>query len=240
MDTSQLISKSLRYPSSSFTKVLILGILTILSSLIIPVFLVLGYLFKVMKSSLEGSSELPDFNGWTSLFTDGLKVFAVLSIYSFVPWILILLGTWGAIQPMLTVPGAGSLFNLYSSMGLVGGVALFGFGLMLVVSFFIPISLANMVYQNKFSAAFKFSEITGKIGEIGWFDYLIWYVIMVIIFVVVFYVSSFLIFPIIIGVIMVPLIILPYLFIFSARSVALIYSYESSSHEYYRHSRQIK
>lgn len=234
MDSGDITSNALKYPLTNFKKVLIVGILTILSSLIIPGFLVLGYLFKIIKESLEGSSELPDFNDWTSIFTDGLKVFVVLFIYTFIPFILILLGIWNAVLPMLTVPGAGSLLNTSFSPELFGGVASAGLGLFVVVSFFIPVALASMVQENRLNSAFKFKEITRKIREIGWVDYLIWYVVMLIVLGVVYFISSFLVFPLLVGIIIVPLIILPYLGIFSARSVALMYGYEDEGNEYYR------
>ncbi|HEY0196424.1 MAG TPA: DUF4013 domain-containing protein, partial [Methanobacterium sp.] len=113
-------------------------------------------------------------------------------------------------------------------------------GLLVVISFLIPVALASMVYHNKLSSAFRLKEIVGKIKEIGWVDYLIWYIIMLIIIWVVYFISSFSIFPFFIGIVLVPLIISPYLSIFSARSVALVYKYEESGHEYYRHSEQVK
>lgn len=240
MDAGQISSNALKYPMKDMKKVFILGILTILSSLIIPGFLLLGYLYKIMESSMEDSSELPQFNEWMLMFVNGLKVFVVLFIYSLVPGILILLGTWTALLPMLSMPGAGSLLDPTISLGLVSGIAFIGIGLQIVVSFLIPIALANMVKNDALSAAFRFGEIIAKIRKIGGVDYLIWYIIMVIIIWVVYFVSFFLVFPLIIGIIIVPLIVLPYFMIFFARSTALVYTDAKSDHEYYRHKKQIK
>lgn len=240
MDAGEITSNALKYPLTNFKKVLILGILTVLSSLIIPGFLVLGYVFKIIKSTLEDSSELPEFNNWTSMFVDGLKVFGVLFIYTFIPSIIIILGIWGALLPLLTVPGAGSLLDSNLSLNLLSGVALFGLGILVVISFVIPVALANMAYHNRLGAAFSFKEIIGKIKEIGGVSYLIWYVIMLIIIWAMSYVSTILMVPLLIGIIIVPLIISPYFSIFFARSTGLVYKYEDSGHEYYRHSKQIK
>ena len=241
MDAGQITSDALQYPLKKFNKVLILGIITILSVLIIPGFLVLGYLYKIIKSSLEGSSEVPDFNEWVSMFVDGLKVFVVFFIYSLVPSVLVLLGIWAALLPVLSVPGEGSLLNSNLAISLVSGLALIGIGLQLVISFIIPIALTNMVYHHKLSAAFKLKEIYVKIKEIGGVDYLIWYIIMVIIIGVIYYASFILIFPFFIGIIIVPLIILPFFMIFFARSSALVYKNAiSEDHEYYRHKKQVR
>lgn len=239
MDAGHVTSDALKYPLKDFKKVVILGILTILSSLLIPGFLVLGYFFKVIKSSND-SSELPDFNEWITMFIDGLKVFTVLFIYSILPAILILMGMWVALLPMLTVPGEGSLLNPHTSISLVSGIALIGILLQIMISFIIPIALVNMAFKNDLSAAFRLKEVYVKIKEIGGVDYLIWYVIMLIIIGLLSYISFILIFPFFIGLIIVPLIVLPYLTIFLARSTTLICDADESSHEYYRHSKQIK
>jgi len=241
MDAGQITSDALHYPLTDFKKVVILGILIILSLLIIPGFLVLGYIFKIIKSSLDGSSELPGFNEWITIFIDGLKVFVVLFIYSLVPAILVLLGIWAALLPMLTVPGEGSFINSNLSFSLITGLALIGILLQVVISFIIPIALANMVYHNKLKAAFRLKEVYVKIKEIGGVDYLIWYIIMLIIVGVIYYASFILIFPFFIGLIIVPLIILPFFTIFFARSIALVYlNAVSEDHEYYRHKKQVK
>jgi len=240
MDAGQITSDALKYPSTDFKKILILGILFILSSLLIPGFLVLGYFFKSVKFSQAGSSELPDFNEWIPMFVDGLKVFVVLFVYSLVPGILILLGVWAALLPMLTVPGEGSLLNPSISMQLVSGIALIGIALQVVVSFVIPIALTNMAHQDSLKVAFKFGEIYNIIRRIGGVDYLIWYIIMLIIVWAAYFISSFLIFPFLIGIIIVPLIIMPYLTLFIARSVALLFNSQESGHEYYRHNKQVK
>ncbi|MDI3549731.1 MAG: hypothetical protein PWQ15_833 [Methanobacterium sp.] len=44
MDIGEIISDSIKYPSQDWKKIIILGILSILSILIIPIFLVMGYL----------------------------------------------------------------------------------------------------------------------------------------------------------------------------------------------------
>ena len=64
MDIGDVISDSLRYPSSDWSKVVILGVLFLISFLIIPIFLALGYTFRVIKASLAGLEELPAFEEW--------------------------------------------------------------------------------------------------------------------------------------------------------------------------------
>lgn len=80
MDIGDLISDSLKYPSSNVTKVVVLGILFLINILVIPLFLTLGYLFRVVKASIIGINELPEFDAWGELLEDGVKLFLVYLI----------------------------------------------------------------------------------------------------------------------------------------------------------------
>lgn len=82
MDIGEIVSDSVMYPSSDWKKVLIMGLLAIISFLIVPIFLFMGYGFRALKSSMAGSEELPDFDEWGEMFIDGLKVFVVGFVYT--------------------------------------------------------------------------------------------------------------------------------------------------------------
>jgi hypothetical protein len=97
-------------------KILIYGILTMISSLgiatlvigmvlgiknvvkiillfligyIICGFLINGYKFRIIKTSLNGVAELPEFKSWIEMFIDGIKVSIVVIVY-LLPAILII------------------------------------------------------------------------------------------------------------------------------------------------------
>ncbi|WP_371415166.1 hypothetical protein [Methanothermobacter sp. THM-2] len=46
MDIGEIVNDAIRYPSSDWKKVIILGVLMIASVVIIPIFLVMGYGFR--------------------------------------------------------------------------------------------------------------------------------------------------------------------------------------------------
>ncbi len=229
MDVGEISSKAFKYPFSDFKKVLILGILTIISFLIIPAFLYLGYLFRILTASLAGADELPEFGAWGEMFMDGLKVFVVLLVYTVVPTAIIIIGVWASLLPLITAQNAGSIALPTISFGVISGLVIIGGILEIIISFLVAIALANMAYHGEIGAAFRFREIINKIGEIGWVDYLIWYVVMLMLWVIFLYISSFLVFPLIIGIILVPLIISPYFMMFFARSTALVYVFGGSN-----------
>jgi len=222
MELGEIISDAATYPSSNWTKVIILGVLFILSFLIIPAFLVMGYMLRILKSSIAGLTELPEFDEWGEMFIDGLKVFVVEIVYFIIPVIIIIGGSWVS---MMSMQNVGTMVSPAAAFGLIGGVALIGILLMLIIGLIVIIALANMAYYNgDLGAAFRFSEILDIIAKIGWGNYIIWYIVMIIIGVVVGIVASVLGIIPILGWIILLLIVYPYFYMFMARSVALIYT----------------
>jgi hypothetical protein len=230
MNIKEIIYDSLQYSASDWMKVIILGfiflflfmgILGILKGeiyifLLIPGILSLGYLFRVLKDTLNGSDQIPDFNGWWEMFTDGLRVLLVALIY-IIPVILITLIPYFTQQTISIGSFAG--ISLWSF--LTGSTTqIIVFTLVGIIEF---MGIANMVlYQGEIIAAFRFGEILQRISMIGWKKYLIWYLIIWILGSVAFLISI-LALNILIGIIVVPLIILPYFALLTARSLAMVF-----------------
>ena len=225
MDVGQISSNAIKYPFSDFSKIFILGIFLILSFLIIPGFLYLGYLFRTLKTSVNGLDELPEFGEWGEMLIDGLKVFFVLLVYTILPLTLIFIGMWASLIPIIATSNPGLSEFPSISLGVISSLSIIGGILGIIISFFIPIILANMANYGELKYAFKFDSLFQKISEIGWVDYLIWYIVMLIIWTLAATVAFFMIFPLIIGVLLVPLVIYPYIMLFFARSTALVYVY---------------
>ena len=113
MDISGIIKDSLRYPFTDWKKILILGLLIVMSSIIgnaislgytnnFVIFLLIcvgfltglfvnGYMFKIIKTSLNEENKLPEFNGWINMLIDGIKVFVVSIVYLAVPTLFIII-----------------------------------------------------------------------------------------------------------------------------------------------------
>ncbi|MCE5215244.1 MAG: DUF4013 domain-containing protein [Methanobacterium sp.] len=96
MDFGEIVSNGLKYPSTGWSKVLILGVI-----LIIPIvnFIGWGYLLRIMRATFTGIDELPDFDEVGELFIDGIKIF-VIGLIAAIPFIviylIILFATFGA------------------------------------------------------------------------------------------------------------------------------------------------
>lgn len=223
MDIGEIISNSLSYPSQDWKKVLIYGILFLISFLIIPVFLVMGYFFRILKGSIAGFDELPDFDEWGEMLIDGLKIFVVQFVYFLIPAIVIFIGMWASIASV-SVTDAGNMANPALFMGLMGGTAIIGIILAIILGLIASIAIANMALNNgEFGAAFRFGEILEQISMIGWGKYIVWYIVMIIVAMIGGVIAGLLNIIPIIGTVIAILVVYPYLYMFSARSLALLF-----------------
>lgn len=275
MQIKQILIDSLKYPLSDWKKILTLGIIilaigvtgsyeylgvtnaVVIWFLLIAGFiiglLVNGYLFRILKSSLDDLPELPKFDNWIEMFKDGVSVFLVGVVY-FLPIILIMLYLiivfsenfmFGSLElNSLVIDIFQSLIDrfllslgsslpfflalkseilIYSVMGFFGTIYL------IIVTPLFLMTLANMAnYYDGLISAFRFREILDEIKCIGWMNLMKWYVMVMIIY---FIISSPLTFLLLFNIelvynivwVLFSVVILPYTYIFFARAVALIY-----------------
>jgi hypothetical protein len=207
MNINGNISDSIQYPIKDWVKVIILGII-----LIIPIvnFIGLGYYLRIIKSTLAGLDELPEFERVEELFIDGIKLLIVCIIYAIVPLIFY----------ALSFAFPGSVFFIIAIIFAI------------IISIFAYMGIANMAYyDSEIGAALKYREILDRIAAIGWGNYIFWWIVLMLIItiagviigivggILLFYVLGFLVF----------LLGFSYLVIFQARSAALTFA---SSREY--------
>lgn len=264
MDSISILKDAVKYPFSDWRKFLILGFIILIvnfSDIIRPdsllnstntnlwvtwvlsiigglfLFLVKGYLIRIIKFSFEGMLKFPEFKNLEDMFIDGIKFFIVTFVYS-TPIILIIL-----IFSLLSSPSNPSIvIGILEGLGkwlIFGGTGIndlivwmgtWFFVIILYMIFIIPViamAIAHMAINGKLNAAFKFNGILNIITSKGWIYLITWYLVTLI---------FFLIFAII-GIILTGLIskynplvgtifftlILTYLYTYFARSVALFY-----------------
>ena len=232
MDIGDVVSDSLKYPSSNWSKVVILGVLFLISILIIPLFLALGYMFRVVKATLAGVDELPAFEDWGEMLVEGIKLFLVYLIYS-LPAIIIgifsFISLWSSISSItyITQSSGGTLtpemfFSIFGGTALVG--LIFAGLYSLVIYPIMAVAIGNMAYYNgELGAAFRFGEILSTISEIGWVDLIIWYIVVIVVGGVIIFVGSIIGIIPILGWIAILLIVYPYFYLFYARAIAWLY-----------------
>jgi hypothetical protein len=222
MEIGEIINDALKYPTSNWTKVFILGVIFVASFLIIPIFLAIGYLFRVIKATFAGIDELPDFDNLGEMFVDGLKVFVVGVAYA-IPLIIIsaiISAIFGIHYNSAVNAGTFTGFNVFA----LATAYIIYLVIAIIIGLIEYMAIANMaLYEGDLGAAFKFNEVLDRIARIGWGKYIIWYIVMVVLGLIAALISGVLI-VILIGIIIAPLIIVPFFGMFAARSLALIFA----------------
>jgi hypothetical protein len=237
MNIREIVKDSLKYPLSNWKSYLILGIIILFINLHLDIMDIMkfsqdnkliiilwiigliiglfayGYIFKIIKSSLSGINELPKFNDWVNLFTDGFKTIIVVTAY-LIPVFLLNLGGLFFGSPYYNVSGILVLITVLYMVVIIPTIA---------------VAITSMAHdESKLRSAFRFHRILEKISTIGWGNLIIWYIVIGIFYLIilaisfVIYLFFSLINPFFAG-ILESLILVPYPYIFIARSVALFY-----------------
>ena len=93
---------SFEYASKNVKNLLILGVFYLFGFLVIPMFFILGYNYRIIKIATEGmingNDELPEFEDWTLMLVEGIKCFVVYVGYLIIPIIVFLGILWGCGQ----------------------------------------------------------------------------------------------------------------------------------------------
>ncbi|MFC4544157.1 DUF4013 domain-containing protein [Halosolutus amylolyticus] len=152
-----MLEDSLSYPMRGdwIGRILIGGVLTALSVLLIPAFLIMGYYVRVLERTIGGSEDPPEFDEWGELFVDGLKATVIAFVYSVVPTVAYLFVVFGLIGAGGAIGGDGG--------GLLAGVGLMTMllivPLMFVIYYLVPAALANFASEGTLGAAFDFDAL---------------------------------------------------------------------------------
>jgi hypothetical protein len=250
MKIGEIIGDALGYPLSDPKKLLTFGIILAVGTLysnftvqgaanialvlilmllaLLALVMVWGYEIRILRISFAGLGELPRFDNWLDMFVDGLKVFVVGIIYAI---------------PLVIVVGLLFLGIVFAPVGLANisihnpstifALMIFAIIATLIILLTYPIflmMLANMVYNNsKIESAFKLGEIFNKISNIGWGNFLVWYIVTGIIYLVLLVIGIIILafFNIIhlkiVGGLLYPIVFGSFMSIFVFRSVASFY-----------------
>jgi hypothetical protein len=212
-------------------------LLLVILELIVSIYFT-GYFLKIMKLSLSGAKKLPQFGAVNEKLSDGIKVFIVGIIYM-IPIILtisIFAVFSSAALGIIINHAINNGFNLQNiitilmSLGIGVGIFLAMMYMIVVLPLFI-VSLVHMAANNgELVSAFRIPEIFDKIGSIGWINLILWYLSSGLIFLAILtFLGSFtlgifnLIHNIDIGGLIISVVLIPYLYMYFARSSALFY-----------------
>ena len=212
-------------------------LLLVILELIVSIYLT-GYFLKIIKLSLSGAKKLPQFNVVNEKLSDGIKVFIVGIVYM-IPIILTIsifaILSSSALRIIIThaIYNGFNLENIiYILLNLGIGIGIFlAIMYMIVVLPLFILSLVHMADNNSaLVSAFKFREIFNKINSIGLINLILWYLssglifLAILIFLGTFTLEIFnLLHSIDIGGLLISVVIVPYLYMYFARSSSLVY-----------------
>ncbi len=230
MDMGQIIGDAFKYPVSNWKRLLILGVIVLITQILmeivigygrvsgllyfllipalIAVFLTMGYQLRTIATSIVGENEPPEFNDWTKMFLDGLRVFITSIAYGIIPTIILIMGF---------------IMLLTRSYGLGVIVLIVGALLFIILGIISVMAISNMAYYNEIGAAFKFGEIIERIESIGWLEYIVMLILLVILYIILLVVASVVMLIPYAGLVLASLIIYPFIYLFLYRTIGLIY-----------------
>ena len=213
---SEIISDSFQYAISDWKLLLTSGFLIVCGVLIIPLFIVLGYFFKVIHETNNDNYELPKFNNWGTLTINGFKVFLLFLVYYIIP--LVLICTYGMSILICITTGYYTSFIQYTLLTIIVSI--------IILSFIFPMGLIILDITGSIKSSFNIKQIFKLINSIGWFKYILWYILM---FIFVLILGTIILFSLnshFIIIFITCLVIVPFVFLFINRSIGLIYAYE--------------
>lgn len=149
-----MLEDGLSYPVRGdwIGRIAIGGILGFLSIFVLPYFVIMGYIVDVLRETVAGNDEPPEFDDWGDLFVDGLKATAIGFVYSIVP-----IAIWGVLTFVLVL-GGGALGEGAGLASLLLAMLLF-IPVSLLIYYLVPAALTNFATDGSIGAAFDFGTL---------------------------------------------------------------------------------
>jgi hypothetical protein len=153
--SGSMLEESLSYPTkgdSGIARILIGGVLLFFGWLLLPLFIIAGYLVRSLgQVSVDPEADPLPFEDWGGLLIEGLKATVISLVYALIP--LVFIGV------MLVIVGVGGS----ADSGIVAGVGLLGLlttlpGI-LVIQYLVPAALTNFAREGSIAAAFDFEAL---------------------------------------------------------------------------------
>lgn len=123
------------------------GLFVLFSFLLIPLFLVWGYVIQVVDRTSHGDDEAPVFENWSELTVDGAKAFVVLLTYAIVP---LLVGI--ALATALWAATGGTPGSTGAAGFVLGGFVTVGVAI--AAMYAAPAGIANVASKRRIRAGF--------------------------------------------------------------------------------------
>lgn len=135
--------------------VLIGGVLLFFGFLIVPMFIVYGYVVQAIRGSLQGDPEPPVFSDWGTLLVEGVKAWVIGLVYLIIPLLVLGITVGGSVLAAATGGDAGAVVG---TGGLLIGITVSAV-LLLVFGYLTVVAIVNFAREGRVGAAFDFAII---------------------------------------------------------------------------------
>lgn len=169
-----MLAEALAFPRADdgwLETVLIGGVLSILSFLVLPAIVINGYLLRVLRAAVEGDETPPRFGDWVDLFVDGLLVWVVQFVYIGIPSAILGVVVVSFVAIGAVVTSAGAPVGPAAGVGVLVALAviLVAVAGLLAVAYLLPAALANFARTGDFVAAFHLRTIARAAFSVDYF-----------------------------------------------------------------------
>lgn len=134
-----------------------------LAFLIVPIFLLPGYMLQIMRNVRDGvEPTLPEWDDWGKLLTDGLTIVGAQLIYTLPFWLITCLAI------ALTVgAGATGSEDLAAAVGVTSAVLISCLSLLFVIAWIFvgPAIAIQYVREESFASCFRFGEVIAIVRD---------------------------------------------------------------------------
>lgn len=172
MDYGNILSDSFAYAKDAVIGKWMQWLLLVIATIILCIPL-LGYTLKVLR----GESPAPEVTGWGTLIIDGIK-YLIVSIIWAIPCLIVLFLGLGAV-----IAAAVADSNPAAVVAALTGALLF-FVLFVIIAIltgiFATIGIVRFARTGSMGEAFNFGAILETIGKIGWGNYIIALIVIII------------------------------------------------------------
>lgn len=159
-----MLSEALAYPrrgNAVFARHALGAVFILFGSLLVPTFLIYGYLVRVVRGVAAGDPEPPEWDEWEDLLIDGLKYFAVTFIYGL---------------PVLVLGAFAAVLGTFVALSFLNGSETPSMAIVLVPGFFflmmalaasmaaylLPAAIVHFALEGEVEAAFRLRTILGN------------------------------------------------------------------------------
>jgi len=182
---TEIFQDSFKYTFKDKKAFIKLGTISLFSFLIMPIFLLFGYSYRIVSTGLQGvminsKDPLPKITPISPLLKEGLKIFLVISIYSILSIALTILIFSNT--ELINIIGTHSNFSITLNTGTF-------FLMLLLIIWFIPflfiaVAIPHMIENNELKSAFKIKELIKIINFFGITKYIKFYIITIILIII--------------------------------------------------------